>query len=234
MSSREKAIKQKRSMYLHTVMPPGISHVTNKPTKILKKSKDNAKLGGGAWQKGPFKGMPLFSLTLEERKTCPNNCHMWQQCYGNKMPFATRFSTDGIEKQIDIELQEIANKFDRFSVRLHVLGDFYSLNYVRFWETMLSKYPGLHVYGYSHRRGKINHEIDRVFKRYSKRFVIFYSSGDEQLSLTRQQSSRPVAITSLYNWGIPYCPEQEGKVASCLECGLCTNSTIKGVQFRAH
>ena len=46
MSSREKASKQKRRMYLHTVMPPGIRHVTNKPPKVLKKSKDNEKLGG--------------------------------------------------------------------------------------------------------------------------------------------------------------------------------------------
>ena len=38
-----------------------------------------------------------------------------------------------------------------FAVRLHNLGDFYSLQYVALWRRLLARHPALHVWGYSAR-----------------------------------------------------------------------------------
>ncbi len=75
-----------------TVSETGISHRSGKETPIFKRSTDNKKFGKlTTWRAGSFKGMPLYSLTLEERATCPKDCKMYVPCYGNNMPFATRF-----------------------------------------------------------------------------------------------------------------------------------------------
>ena len=36
-----------------------------------------------------------------------------------------------------------------FAVRLHNLGDFYSLQYVALWRRLLARHPALHVWGYT-------------------------------------------------------------------------------------
>ena len=40
--------------------------------------------------KGRWRGYPVFTLTLEERATCPSYCEQWDECYGNNMPFGAR------------------------------------------------------------------------------------------------------------------------------------------------
>jgi hypothetical protein len=38
-----------------------------------------------------------------------------------------------------------------FLVRLHVLGDFYSVDYAQLWHEALEAYPALHIFGYTAR-----------------------------------------------------------------------------------
>ena len=59
------------------------------PYALLKHPKPKNKLGRLV-TKGKFKGYKVFSLTLEERATCPTSCERWGDCYGNNMPFAHR------------------------------------------------------------------------------------------------------------------------------------------------
>jgi hypothetical protein len=40
--------------------------------------------------KGRYKGFFIFTLTLEERATCPRTCLEWKTCYGNSMNWARR------------------------------------------------------------------------------------------------------------------------------------------------
>ena len=47
----------------------------------------------------------MVSLTLEERATCTSECLFWDKCYGNNMPFATRYKVDSaLLNQIEIEI----------------------------------------------------------------------------------------------------------------------------------
>jgi hypothetical protein len=124
--------------------------VTPVDAKPLKYGGDNTKLGGIV-KKGPLRGAVLYQLTLEERATCWTRCGQWAHCYGNHMPFAKRH-VDGPEFRAALECQlaELCSKRAKVLIRLHVLGDFPSPGYVRWWRALLEAHPNLWVFGYTH------------------------------------------------------------------------------------
>jgi len=66
------------------------------------------------------------------------------------MPFAHRFSTIGLLFKLDREIQELTDKHkEGIVIRLHVLGDFMTVDYVNFWEKMLFDFPTLCIFGYT-------------------------------------------------------------------------------------
>ena len=250
MSTIAEAIVDGRTPYLKNV------HAVNPgDSRLLKPAKDNGKLGKNGrskvWRAGAFRGMPLYSLTLEERATCDTACQAWKVCYGNNMPFAHRFQAgDDLTRGLEIELGQLDRKHpEGYSVRLHILGDFYSVAYVEFWAHQLRIRPALHVYGYTHRLGEIRDAIHATWLIHQKRFNILQSDGDGT-------DGRPIALleTSPGAEALPICPEQICKnkhpmaarldacevcnapraAAGCLDCGLCTNPNIKGVRFLIH
>ena len=184
-------------------------------------------------RKGPLKGLPMFVMTLEERETChgPKGERLpcFAHCYGNNMPFAVRFNhksngfLDVLEHDIDLLAKRNVNGF---SVRLHELGDFYSLEYVAFWERMLIKHNSLHVFGYTHKTGPIGDAIEKLYHDFFGRFVIRNSDDSMRKELrlspywTAKGSKRPSAN---YEGSGIVCPQQTGKSNSCADCGLCMN-----------
>ena len=110
-------IKNGRTIYLKSVKVVDFyPHQALKPVK-------NKKLGKTV-TKGKHKGRPIYTLTLEERATCPRSCGHWDDCYGNNMPFAHRLTAgQGLTKKIYADLTAIQKKHKQFLVRLHVLGD---------------------------------------------------------------------------------------------------------------
>ena len=194
---------------------------------LLKSVKDNSKLGdgNGTILKGKWFGFPLFSLTLEERATCPPSCLRWEVCYGNGMAFGHRFqSGPALERQLQLEVAALSARYPRgFAVRLHILGDFYSVGYVGLWRSLLEKHPNLHVYGYSARYGcDIGRAIESLRITHPKRWWVRFSRNEQANGyniFAAEEGKVANAIT---------CPEQTGKVHSCLDCGLCwsINKTI--------
>jgi hypothetical protein len=196
--------------------------------QVLKPASANSKLGKGlaVIMKGAWKGFPLFTLTLEERATCPPNCERWRECYGNGMAFAHRFEAGStLEAKIRREVAALAALYPHgFAIRLHILGDFYSVPYVEMWAGLMENYPMLHVYGYTARNtGAIADSLRMVRTRYGSRWWVRISSSETY-------SGRDIFASH----DVPFvhgivCPEQTGKTASCLTCGLCwsTSSTIK-------
>lgn len=131
------------TIYPHTVKTPSAGEV------VLKDGKHNTKIGGDVLV-GWLKGAPIYTLTLEERATCPRSCPLWRGCYGNLLNRSQRFTHGpALMFQLERQLAEIAETHERFLVRLHVLGDFWSIDYVSFWRRMLFKHPGLHVFGFT-------------------------------------------------------------------------------------
>lgn len=198
---------------------------------VLRSAASNSKLGKGlsTIAKGRWRGFPLFTLTLEERATCPADCLRWAECYGNGMRFAHRFQAGSdLENRIEREVRALGQLYPYgFAVRLHVLGDFYSVGYVERWLQLLAEVPQLHVYGYTARHDcAIAQALSRVRESFPDRWWIRTSrNGSPENGLFASvEGAVPGAIT---------CPEQTGKAQSCLDCGLCW-ATSKTIEFRDH
>ena len=79
-------------------------------TELLIKKSTNDKLGKKV-KKGHYKGYPIYTLTLEERATCPRSCVHWLDCYGNNMRYAYRYEAGAaLEAMLETELAELQRK----------------------------------------------------------------------------------------------------------------------------
>jgi len=156
------------------------------------------------------------------------------------MPFAHRFTTAGLIPKLKEEIDSLMNKHpDGIVVRLHVLGDFYSEDYVRFWEEMLFVHPKLCLFGYTSRKGdNIAHAIWLLNIRFDQRCVI-RCSDNKEAGKPHGNSQEPFvqdwkyAAEESFEGNSFDCPEQTGKVKSCAACGLCW-TTKKTVRFLSH
>src|SRR5947207_2265628 len=75
---------------------------------LLKRGEHSKKLGSH-FSKGPWRRLPIFSLTLPERTTCPRACKVWPICYGDGMPYAVRFRVDSaLYAKLTVELEALA------------------------------------------------------------------------------------------------------------------------------
>ena len=199
------------------------------PHKVLKNSK-NKKLGPKV-TKGKLSGLPIKTLTLVERESCSEDCLHYLDCYGNSMPFAYRFSSNlGLLSYLtrDLDYYDLKHVMG-YLIRLHVLGDFFSSDYVKFWGEQLESRPKIHIYGYTHwhPETQIGDSILALRNKYPDRFKIRFSDylGD---NFTAQSES----IWRSRNDGI-ICPVQTEKVDSCGACSLCWSSN-KPINFLTH
>ena len=191
----------------------------------------NSKKIGARCTKSRWKGMPIFTLTLEERKTCPTTCTLWRSCYGNKMHWSRRNAHGPeLEDRLELELAAYQEKWPKgFVVRLHVLGDFYSVSYVRKWADWLNRFSALRVFGYTARTldDPIGVEIQRLVQQHWVRFAV--RSSD------RQMPDMPFSFV-VKNAGDTteiICPAQTGGSDCCATCGLCWQTT-KPIAFLEH
>lgn len=179
---------------------------------------ENSRKIGRAVKKGAWKGMPIFTLTLEERSTCPRTCEQWLNCYGNNMNWALRIEEDGdFLIHLTSELLRLNARFPGgFVVRLHVLGDFFSTEYVDFWKLALDTMPALHVYGYTARGldTPIGGAIWDIVKVHWDRFAIRWSNRGSMTAASEvvddEESAQGVV-----------CPAELDEKRSCGTCGLC-------------
>lgn len=228
LRSDHPAVVEGRTLFPSTVVAP-----ENSPRLLV--SGHNSRKIGDRVTKGEWAGFPIFTLTLEERATCPKTCHHWSSCYGNSMHFARRHKHgEALEQRLIQELQEKQRKYPKgFVVRLHVLGDFYSQQYVSLWQTALLLFPALHVFGYTahNRYSPIGSRIFELSQFHWDRFAIRFS----------ERSIRPQGAITVFR--IPekledaiICPAQQDKTDCCGTCGLCWASAAKGktIAFIAH
>lgn len=224
LNPSHKAVLKGRTIFLKTVK------AASTVKRVLQPASSNAKLGDGRKEitKGKWAGMPMYQLTLEERATCPKSCQQWKVCYGNNMPFANRIKTTGsLLTTLSSELSGLAEKHPNgFVVRLHVLGDFFSVPYVRFWQKKLKEHSALRLFGYTHRSQ--TSAIGRAISDLNEdgAWIRWSDLGDFPMAA----NTDPVRGTSAP--GIT-CPEQTGKTESCMTCGLCWSVKLP-IRFMVH
>jgi hypothetical protein len=207
------AIAEGRTMFRSRVQPPAEAY------ELLKPGRDAIKLGGIV-AKGAWRGMPIFSLTLEERATCPRSCAQWEGCYGNAMPFAKRIvHGPELEARLASELRYLSRRHrGGFVVRLHMLGDFYSVQYVAAWLRWLRLLPELHVFGYTAWAPEtpIGAAVEKLARRAWDRFAVRRSGHDGMRGSVVVESPAQAAEEDFV-----VCPVQTGGTRSCATCGLC-------------
>ena len=209
-----------------------IRDVSNYKHRVLKLS-TNKKLGK-VITKGKHKGKVILTLTLIERETCTNECEHYTTCYGNNMPFTHRFEVnEAFMLRLESDIEYYVKKYPKgILIRLHVLGDFESIQYVEFWNRMLYTYSTIAIYGYSrnHMTSKYEHisaigyKIIAIRNIHKDRFAIRFSNklDDEFSANSRDITSKGIT-----------CLSQVKASVSCSDCTLCWASK-KPIGFITH
>lgn len=229
MTMGHSAARESRTLFPGTVRPPD--------EDVLKPGEYSAKLGS-VIAKGPFRGRAIYSLSLEERASCPSTCAHWLSCYGNNMPQAKRYAHGAeLERRLPLEVgAKLLKNPGGIAVRLHTLGDFYSWRYVYLWRELVEMHEGLMVFGFTAHndpaRDPVARALVNVVRELWPRFAVRFSNGLHTrlttVSVERPEAAPPDAVV---------CPSQwttSGKTAStCGDCGLCWHSTRR-IAFLRH
>ena len=201
---------------------------------LLVSGHSNVKIGRDV-RKGKLRGWWIYTLSLEERKTCPSSCDHWQSCYGNNMPFAKRVdhTTPDFLLKLENEIIHLCHQRRKTGVliRLHALGDFYSQAYVDFWRRMLEMHKNLAIYGYTARSwygDPIGRAVYRLRLVWGRRFMVRTSNSGEVT-----MSTAGIASVEQRPAGAFVCPAQLGLPRCCATCAACW-STTKNVAFLDH
>lgn len=228
-----------------TLFPSTVVSALQSP-RLLVSGANNAKLGKVV-QVGPWAGMPIYQVTLEERATCPRSCPVWADCYGNAMHLARRHDAHDPDLLVALWAEVVslyrATMNERkpppgLVVRLHVLGDFPSARYVAVWADLLDKLPGLRIFGYTARRD----DADDQDSRETARAIADLQVAHPDRFCIRWSRPVPVPNGSVVvdqppaDPGVLLCPGQTDQTASCATCGLCWAPSVrhKAVAFLRH
>lgn len=225
------AIREGRSFFQKSVKAP------SEMRTLLVSGQSNVKIGRDA-RIGKLAGYWIYTLSLEERKTCPSSCFHWQTCYGNGMPYAKRIDhtapdfLERLEGDLDVLMAQAHRRAGRpgIIVRLHALGDFYSPEYVLWWAQMLEKHLKLVIFGYTAwlPDTDIGAQVDLLNDSYPRRAMIRFSNGG-----MATRSTVPIRSADQCPPGAFVCPEQTGQFEACGKCGACW-TTLKNVAFIDH
>lgn len=219
------AILNSRTLFPSTVVSPEES------PRLLVGGHNQRKIGK-AVTKGAWAGMPIYCLTLEERKTCPKSCEVWRECYGNNMHMARRHAHGAaLEAKLLEELAALQEQHPNgFVVRLHILGDFYSLTYVALWLDAMRRFPALRIFGFTAHSldTTMGEAILRLNLEHVTRCRIRYSGSIEGGGMGAVVIDKPDDHPSAV-----VCPAQTGKTDCCATCALCWTMN-KPVAFLRH
>lgn len=211
-----------------TLFPSRVEDPDQRP-RLLIDGHSSRKIGQKV-MKGRWKGFPIFTLTLEERATCPRACAQWATCYGNSMNWARRIRHGrALEERLWEELAEKQRRHPGgFVVRLHVLGDFYSEDYAELWAEALEAYPALHVFGYTAHApdSEIGAVISQLLGVHPLRWAMRFSGLDFP-------TDGAVVVDSEDETEHLVCPAQRGLTDCCATCALCWQ-TDRTIAFLRH
>lgn len=203
---------------------------------LLVSGKESRKIGRVV-TKGAWAGLPIYTLTLAERITCPRSCVMWEGCYGNNMNWARRHILDrALIERLRWELTALAARHPGgFVVHPHILGDFGSdqdpalaIDYVNAWSGWLARFPHMRIWGYTahNPHGDIGGAIRRLNSDYPNRCRIRFSGSDAgafgALVIDKAEDSQRLL-----------CPFEAERVKDCGACALCWSANLT-IEFLRH
>ena len=227
-----------------TIFPSTVVTVTaSAPDRLLISGFNNRKIGKIV-ERGRFKGYGLYCLSLEERATCPADCDVRAACCGNAMQLARRHRIGDPEiffARMEEEIAGLLKTETGLLIRLHVLGDFPSVEYVAFWLDILTQFPAVACYGYTHRLetdlegDEIGDAIAAVKAQFPDRFRIRWSFPaplvDGAMVIESEADAADAAQDDLQ---AIICPAQTDATACCATCALCWATAENCILFWKH
>lgn len=219
------ALREARTVFPSRVMP---GHAV---PRLFVGGHNNRKIGKMV-TKGALRGLPIYTLTLEERATCPRSCGQWARCFGNNMNWARRVRADAdLIARLVPELRQLCAEHPRgILVRAHVLGDFFSLDYVAAWRQALADLPHLHVFGFTAwpPDSDIGRAIALLIRDFPLQLAMRFSGRRAD-----RFSAAVVPTVDAVPAGFLLCPAQTGATDCCATCGLCWQSR-QSIAFLEH
>jgi hypothetical protein len=216
---------------------------TFKPSRLIDKAEDAyARHDLGQGKCAPAKVISVIDVGPKEVVTIQTSTgtlitdgFFSHNCFGNKMQFAQRIKVGHeFEERVVRAIIYLGRCYPNgFVIRLHVLGDFYSVRYVRLWRILLESVPSLRVFGYTARwDDAIGRELRSMANQMWDRFAMRFSNAPitemSTVSIEHPVQKPDDAII---------CPEQwhrsGKKVESCSACALCWSSK-KRIAFLQH
>jgi len=179
--------------------------------------------------------LPSFSLPVIT--TCPGKTPFCDRyCYGLKGNFILQNVHDANERRLDATLRsnfvEIIVREVRQAkspaFRLHVIGDFYSEEYIEKWIDIAEQLPIVIFFG-STRSWRCEFLAETLKRFRDLANVYMKASVDLTDSLTPQGCGW--STWSVEGEGLT-CPHDEGKVTNCLDCKRCWTRKELNVNFR--
>ncbi len=178
--------------------------------------------------------LPSFSLPV--LTTCPGKTEFCSRlCYGLQGRF-TRQKMTGLY-QSNLEATKRADFVERIvfeilkvkarTFRLHVVGDFYSAEYVESWLEIAARLPNVKFFG-STRSWRVPGLRDAV-KRFRDLPNVYLRASIDSTHPDRPASSW--GVWSIEGEGEP-CPHDYGLVENCITCKKCWQSKDSGIRFR--
>jgi len=117
-------------------------------------------------------------------------------------------------------------------VRIHVGGDFYSVEYVDTWRFICEARPNTQFWAYT--RSWTQPELREALERLrALPNVELFASTDTAMPLP-PEGWRVAFIEDDSRASGLACPHQQGHVASCLDCGYCFRKKAGNVVFQIH
>lgn len=179
--------------------------------------------------------LPSFSLPVIS--TCPGKTPFCERhCYGLRGNFNLPNVTEANERRLDASLRQdfvdiIVGEIRQVkapSFRLHVIGDFYSVEYIEKWIDIANQIPSIVFFG-STRSWRCDFLAVAIKRFRDLENVCMKASVD--LTDTRYPHSCGWRVWSVEGEGLT-CPHDEGKVANCLACTRCWTKKDLDVSFR--
>jgi hypothetical protein len=146
------------------------------------------------------------------------------------------------EAKLEEEVTDLCATHGRVLIRLHVLGDFYSVGYVDLWGRMLARHAGLYVFGFTAHAARgaspfsrtVGSALSEVRAAFPRRFMIRNSGrtgtwGSFDITDPFPEKTIGDAIV---------CPEQREanlgpSTRHCGDCAACW-STDRPIAFIRH
>lgn len=207
--------------------------------RVLAVAENNPKLGGDIERRGRE---PSRVVYLEEYSTCPDSCRFkrYGDCLGENTRADRYIVTPKFWEHADREANLLHLNHARWFLRLHGLGDFFSVDYVRRWIDLAERYPSMHIWGFTHRvpDSDIGYAIKDAMARFPKRWRTHWSDCVAERGTAVCFDWHTLSLTDgivdpvQYRDGIAYpiCPEQldryvrrkpSAEIRTCADCRRC-------------